>query len=226
MEHSFAILSPSEDNCLYTKYTLCERQLFIFFFLAFNTRRAYKLGEAIIYITVKTMPEMLRKLIPKDVNPAFLCTSYSHNKEKYNKALKLSEKEQQLLSNLSTYGFQKCDSPLLFKLCQYFDFVTAPTKGWGKFVDTLDNMGDVVEALVRLRYEIVRNPTEDLGKRFEKLVEIAKVVDKEISTENTFEDAVKSLFVDDSSIEKCKTAFQQIVEEGKLTFLLVVYLII
>lgn len=160
---------------------------------------------------------MLKKLIPRDVSPAFICTSYRNDMEKYNIALKLSKTEQTMVANFDSDGFKKCDTPLLYKLCQYFDFVRAPLEGWGKFNDKLQNKGDAVEAIVKLRYENISNPTGEFKKRFDRIVEIAKVVDKElhVSTNERFEDAVKALLID---IENVTTVFQQITDEGILQF--------
>lgn len=196
-----------------------RRVIFFIIILALNTRNIHiHTEEFIAYITVKTMPEIIRKLIPEDVNPACICTSYSHNKDKYNKALKLSEKEQKVLSNLSSDGFQKCDTQLLYKLCQYFDFVTAPSKGWGRFHHKLQNVGDALEAIVKLRHEYICNSTQDFQAKFDRMVEIAKVVDKELSAAERFEDVVVSFSVDvfnDKYLNELKTDLQQIRAEGK-----------
>lgn len=185
---------------------------------ASNTRRTNRQNEDFIaYITVKTMPEIIQNLIPNDVKPAFICTSYRHNKDKYITALKLSDKEQKILSNLSSDGFHKCDTPLLYKLCQYYNFVTAPSEGWGKVPIKLENIGDAVDALVRLRKEIILNSNQDFKSTFDRMVEIAKVVDKELPTDKRFEHAVKSLVVDtfdEKYFDELKTAFQQITEEA------------
>lgn len=163
------------------------------------------------------MPEMIRKLIPEEVSPAFISTSYSHNKDKYNKALKLSEREQKIVSNLSSDGFLKCETNLLYKLCQYFDFVTAPLDGWGSFNNELQNIGDAVEAIVKLRNKIIHNSNHDHKKTLDRMVEIAKVVDKELSTDERFEDAVKSFCVhefDENYVDEFKSAFLNMTEEA------------
>lgn len=163
------------------------------------------------------MPEMLQKLIPRNVNPAFICTSYRNDVERYNIALKLSKHEQNIVASFNSDGFKKCDTPLLYKLCQYFDFVCAPLKGWGKFNDILQNIGDAVEAIVKLRYTNISNPTGDFKEKFDRMVEIAKVVDKELQRYEKFEDAVTSLLMNklpDTYIEQVKTAFQQMTDEG------------
>lgn len=190
------------------------------YFLAINTRRTSRQNEAFVYyLTFETMPEMIRKLIPEEVSPAFISTSYSHNKDKYNKALKLSEREQKIVSNLSSDGFLKCETNLLYKLCQYFDFVTAPLDGWGSFNNELQNIGDAVEAIVKLRNEIIHNSNHDYKKTLDRMVEIAKVVDKELSTDERFEDAVKSFCVhefDENYVDEFKSAFLNMTEEGNI----------
>lgn len=167
-------------------------------------------------ITVKTMPEMLKRLIPKEKNPAFIGLLYQNAKDKYTKVLKLSEKEKECLSNLGSDGFGKCDTPLLYKLIKHFNFVGTPTNGWGSLNNELQNVGDVVEAIIRLRDEIVENPTKDFQNRVYKLREIAKVVDKTLSTDDKFENAVKVAAVDEFNegySEKCQAAFQLITKE-------------
>lgn len=187
------------------------------------TRNTERIRDALIAsIIVKTMPEMLKRLIPKEKSPDCVGRLYRNAKGKYNKVLKLSEKEKEILSNLGSDGFDKCDTPLLYKLIKYFNFVDAPTKGWSRLNNELQNSGDVIEAIIRLRDEIVENPSEDFQDRVDKMVEIAKVVDKTLSTGQTFENAVKPSAVDefdDRYSEQCKVAFQLITkEEGKTLF--------
>lgn len=177
------------------------------------TRHTERVHDALIAsITVKTIPEMLKRLIPKEKNPAFIGLLYQNAKDKYNKVLKLSEKEKEILLNFGSDGFDKCDTPLLHKLIKHFNFVGTPTKGWGSLTNELQNVGDV-KAIIRLRDEIVENPTKDFQNRVYKLREIAKVVDKTLSTDDKFENAVKVAAVDEFNegySEKCQAAFQLI----------------
>lgn len=159
-------------------------------------------SSRIALLILETYPKIIKGSLTvlNAMSPQQLQRLYLNGEKKLNKSLRLSTEEKKTLKNLSqTNGYETCDFTLLYKLIRHFDLLESPINGWTKKVSGLNNIGDIVESLRKLRNNTIHRSNITFEEHeekaiFHKSLNIARTADKILNrTIETFEDEVDML---------------------------------
>ncbi|VDI62981.1 Hypothetical predicted protein [Mytilus galloprovincialis] len=161
-----------------------------------------KRSSRIALLILETYPKIIKGSLAAlgAMSPQQLKRLYLNGEKKLNKMLHLTANEKTTLKNLSeTNGYDTCDFSLLYKLIRHFDLLESPNNGWTKKVTGINNIGDVVESLRRMRNDTIHRANitfdeDEENKIFHKSLNIARITDRLLKrTTDTFEEDVKLL---------------------------------